>query len=105
MNLSKQSFTPLGNKVLVLPEPKKEQTEGGIYIPETATKDEPLIGTVVEVGRGTVQVNEKGDSYVVIPLEVKVGDKVLYIPNDYMEIKKDDKTCILMTENEILAIV
>jgi chaperonin GroES len=100
-----QNLRPLSNKILVYPEPKKEKTETGLFIPETAAKDEPRMGTVRATGRGNVIVSESGDNFVIVPLEVKAGDKVLFAPMDFAEIEQDGEKLLLMTEEQILAVL
>ena len=89
---------PLGNHVLVRPEPAQDKSKGGIIIPDNA-KQKPLIGEVLEVGPGAM-----GSDGKVVPLTVKKGDKVLYTRYAGSEIK-DLGEDLMMTEDDILAIV
>jgi chaperonin GroES len=66
------NIQPLGDRVVVKPLEALEKTKGGIVLPDTA-KEKPQEGKVMAVGKGTVLESGK-----VEPLEVKVGDKVLY---------------------------
>ncbi|MDD9330970.1 MAG: co-chaperone GroES, partial [Bartonella sp.] len=66
------SFRPLHDRIAVKPIQQEEKTSGGIIIPDTA-KEKPIQGEVVAVGKGT-----KSENGTVHPLEIKVGDKVLY---------------------------
>lgn len=92
---------PLGDRVLVLPdsEDKKGKTESGIYIPETASKERPEQGTVIAVGAGRV------DDGVIIPMTVKKGDRVLFSKYGPDEVKIEDKTYLIVSESNILAIL
>ncbi|MFY9370687.1 MAG: co-chaperone GroES [bacterium] len=90
---------PLGDRVLVKPATKEEKTKGGIVIPDTA-KEKPQEGEVIAVGSG--KLLENGER---VPLEVKVGDKVIYSKFAGTEIKLDDEEHLLLSERDILAIV
>lgn len=89
---------PLGDKVLVRPLAKDEMTRGGIYIPETA-KEKPQEGEVLAIGLGKI-VDGK-----LVPLDVKVGDKVLYSKYGGDEVKLDDEELKIVSESDILAII
>ncbi|MBF0330591.1 MAG: co-chaperone GroES [Candidatus Omnitrophica bacterium] len=90
---------PLADRVIVEPLGSEEVTKGGIVLPDTA-KEKPQEGKIVAVGKG--KVSENGQ---IIPLEVKVGDIVLYGKYTGTEIKKDGETLLVIKEEEILAIV
>lgn len=90
---------PLGDRVLVKPATKEEKTKGGIVIPDTA-KEKPQEGEVIAVGSGKLLDNGER-----VPLEVKVGDKVIYSKFAGTEIKLDDEEHLLLSERDILAIV
>jgi len=93
------NIQPLGDRVLVKPLEAEEKTKGGILIPDTA-KEKPQEGEVVAVGKGKSQ----GDK--VVPLEVKVGDKVLYGKYSGTEIRgRDGEEYLILREEDILAIV
>ncbi|MCM8772269.1 MAG: co-chaperone GroES [Candidatus Omnitrophica bacterium] len=96
---SKFKIRPLGDRVVVEPLEAEEKTKGGIILPDTA-KEKPQEGKVVAVGKG--KLNEKGE---LIPMEVKVGDKVLYGKYAGTEVNIDDKQYIILREDDILAIV
>jgi chaperonin GroES len=90
------NVTPLHDRVLVRRLEEKETAKGGIIIPDTA-KEKPQEGEVMAVGAGKI---EKGKR---VPLDVKVGDRILfgkYIGND---IKIDDQEYLILREEEILA--
>ena len=95
------NIRPLRDKVIVKPRPVEEMSKGGIIIPETA-KDAPVEGTVVAVGSGIL--NRDGNS---IPLEVKVGDNILYRKNAQTatEIETDGEKYFIMSEIDILSVV
>ena len=87
------TIKPLSDRVLVLPNPAEEKTAGGLFIPDTA-KEKPLMGKVVAVGPGTVEVK----------MEVKEGDIVLYGKYAGTEINIDGTDYLIMKQNDILAI-
>ncbi|HEC69683.1 MAG TPA: co-chaperone GroES [Candidatus Omnitrophica bacterium] len=88
---------PLGDRVIVKPLEAEEKTKGGIVIPDTA-KERPQEGEVIAVGPG----KREGDK--VIPLEVKVGDKVLYGKYSGTEIRdKEGQEYLILREEDILA--
>ena len=88
---------PLHDRVLVRRLEQKETAKGGIIIPDTA-KEKPQEGEVMAVGAG--KNNEKGER---IPLDVKVGDRVLFGKYSGTEIKVDDEDYLILREDEILA--
>ncbi len=90
---------PLGDRVLVKPLEVEEKKKGGIIIPDTA-KEKPQEGKVVAVGKG--KITEEGK---VLPLDVKVGDKILFGKYSGNEIKIDDEDYLIVKEEDILAIV
>jgi chaperonin GroES len=92
-------FQPLGDRVVVEREEAKATTAGGIVLPDTA-KDRPQKGKVVAVGDGRVAKDGKRK-----PLQVKVGDSVLFTSYAGEEFKLDgDQKVLLMREDDILAI-
>jgi chaperonin GroES len=93
------SLKPLGNRIIVEPAESDEVTAGGIVLPETA-KEKPQKGTVLAVGPG-----ERDDDGDYIPMEVKVGDKVLFAKYSGTEIKLDGKKLLILRETDLLAIV
>ncbi len=88
---------PLGDRVVVKPSTKEEVTKGGIVIPETA-KEKPQEGQVLAVGPG--KMTEDGKR---IPMDVKVGDIVIYAKYGGTEIKEGDEELIILRESDILA--
>ncbi len=91
-------FKPLGDRVLVRPLEKEEKTKGGIVLPDTA-KEKPQEGEVVAVGAGKwIEGNQ-------VPLDVKVGDKVIYAKYGGDEIKMNDLEYKILREEDILGII
>jgi chaperonin GroES len=99
MAAKKLSLKPLGDRVVVEPIEKEEKTASGIILPETA-KEKPQEGTVLAAGPGRTDDDGKR-----IPMDVKVGDAVLYAKYAGTEIKIDDKKLLILKESDILAIV
>lgn len=93
------NIKPLGDRVLVKPVQETEQKRGGIIIPDTA-KEKPQEGVVIAVGPG--KVAETGQK---IPMNVKVGDKVLYGKYAGTEVKLDNEDHLIMPESDILGII
>jgi chaperonin GroES len=96
---SKLKLKPLGGRVIVEPIEQDEMTPGGIILPETA-KEKPQEGKVLAAGPG-----DRDDKGVRVPMDVKVGDKVLFAKYSGTEIKMDGKKLLIMRETDILAIV
>ncbi len=94
---------PLGDKVVVRPLTAEENgttSASGIIIPDTAKKEKPEQGIVLAVGPG--KWNEDGDKR--LPLEVKVGDRIVFSKYGFDEVKVDGKEYFLVSENSILGI-
>lgn len=90
---------PLGQHVLIQPIEESEKTPGGIIIPDTA-KEKPQKGKVIAVGKGKLLPGGKH-----VPMEVKVGDKVLFGKYAGEEIKIGGEKYIILEEDELLAII
>jgi chaperonin GroES len=90
---------PLGDRVVIKPLEQKEVKKGGIIIPDTA-KEKPQEGEVVAVGKGKVSEDGK-----LIPMDVKVGDKILYGKYSGTEIKLEDVEYLIMHQEDILGVV
>lgn len=90
---------PLGDKLVVKPISAEQKLASGIVLPDTA-KEKPQQGEVLAVGSG--RVLENGNR---IPLEVKVGDKVLYSKYGGTEIKIDEEDLLILNERDIHAIL
>ena len=90
---------PLQDRVIVKRVEEEEKTKGGIIIPDTA-KEKPMEGKVIAVGTGRVEKDGK-----TIPMQVKVGDRVLFGKYAGTEIKIDDKEHVILREDEILGVI
>ena len=90
---------PLQDRVIVKRIAEEEKTKGGIIIPDTA-KEKPQEGKVVAVGKG--KVNDDGN---LIPLQVKVGDRILFGKYSGSEIKLNDEEHLIMREEDILGVI
>ncbi|PIR21214.1 MAG: co-chaperone GroES [Deltaproteobacteria bacterium CG11_big_fil_rev_8_21_14_0_20_47_16] len=90
---------PLGDRVLVQRLDGEEKTAGGLYIPDSA-KEKPQQGKVVAVGNG--KTFENGTTK---PLDVKVGDKVLFSKYSGSEIKFDGEEFLIVREDDILGVL
>jgi chaperonin GroES len=88
---------PLADRVLVKPIEKEEKTRSGIILPDTA-KEKPQEGKVIAVGPGKVTDDGKR-----IPMDLKVGDMVIYAKYGGTEIKVDDEEMIILRESDVLA--
>ena len=82
---------PLGERVVVKPEKEEEKTKGGIYLPDTASKEKPQKGEVIAVGP-----DFKG---------VKKGDKVIFAKYGGTEIKMDEEDYLILSTDDVLAVV
>ena len=94
------AIKPLADRVLIKPVEASEVTQGGIIIPDTAQKEKPMHGEVLEVGTGRQTEDGK-----VIPMTVKKGDKILYGKYSGTEITLDNEEVLIMRESDVLAIV
>ena len=99
VSLSVSTVKPLGDRVFVKVSEAEEKTAGGIILPDNA-KEKPQIGEIMSVGSG--KITEKGDRQ---PLEVEVGNKVLYSKYAGTDIKLGGDDYVLLSEKDILAIV
>ncbi|MDW8284349.1 MAG: co-chaperone GroES [Myxococcales bacterium] len=90
---------PLNDRLVVKRLPEEEMTRGGIIIPDTA-KEKPIQGEVIAVGNGKILDNGK-----VRPLDVKVGDRVLFGKYAGSEVKIGDVEHLILREDEILGVV
>ncbi len=89
---------PLADRVVVKALEESEQMRGGLYIPDTA-KEKPQQGEVIAVGPGRFEKTER------VPMEVKVGDKVLYGKYSGTEVTIDGEQYLILRESDVLAIV
>ena len=88
---------PLGDRLVVRPMEREGKTKTGIYLPDTA-KEKPMEGKVIAVGPG--RLTEDGKR---IPMDLKVGDIVIYAKYGGTEIKENDQELIILREADILA--
>ena len=95
----KLKLKPLSGRVIVEPTEQEEMTAGGIILPETA-KEKPQEGKILAAGPG--DRDEDGER---IPMEVQVGDKVLYAKYSGTEVKMDGKKLLILRESDILAVI
>ena len=93
-------LTPLADRVVIRAVDEVEQRRGGLYIPDTA-KEKPQQGEVVAAGPG--KFDEKGGTR--IPMDVKVGDKVLYGKYSGTEVTIEGEQYLILRESDVLAIV
>ena len=93
------NLKPLGDRVVLKPVDREEMTKSGIVIPDTA-KEKPQEGIVEAVGTGRLL-----DSGQRVPMELKVGDKVLYAKYAGREFKPDDVEYLIVSEKDVLAVV
>jgi len=93
------SLKPLGDRVLLKVIETEKKTEGGIFLPDTA-KEKPQKGEVVAVGTGKVTADGKK-----VPIEVKVGDKVIFSRYAGNEVKDGEEKYLLVNERDILGVI
>ncbi len=91
---------PLADRVVVKPVEREEKTKSGIYLPDTASKERPMEGTVLAVGEGRLDDNGKR-----IPMSVKPGDRVIFAKYSGTEFKIDDVEYLILSEKDILGII
>ena len=91
------TFTPLGERIVIKPMEQEAQTRGGILLPDTA-KEKPQEGEVVAVGPG--RASDDGSR---IPMELTVGDKVIYSKYAGTEYEDGDEEYLIMRESDVLA--
>jgi chaperonin GroES len=89
---------PLADRVVVKALEETESMRGGLYIPDTA-KEKPQQGEIVAVGPGRFEKDKR------VPMEVKVGDKVLYGKYSGTEITLDNEQYLILRESDVLAVV
>jgi chaperonin GroES len=90
---------PIGDRIVVRPKTAEEMTKSGIILPDTA-KERPQEGEVMAVGTGRIM-----DDGTVVPLQVKVGDTVLFSKYGGTEIKISGEEYIILREDDVLAIL
>jgi len=93
------NFRPLHDRVLLRRVEQENKTSGGIIIPDTA-KEKPMEGEILAVGPGA-----RGEDGKVQPLDVKVGDRVLFGKWSGTEVKIDGEELIIMKETDVMGII
>jgi chaperonin GroES len=94
-----ETFQPIDNRVLVLPDPEQNVTKGGIIIPETA-KERPMKGLVIKAGPGTYST-----AGTLIPTAVRPMDKIIYGKYGGTEVLLDGTTYLIMRDSDIYGIL
>jgi chaperonin GroES len=94
----KLKINPLGDRVVVRPLEETEEKRGGLYIPDTA-KEKPLQGEVIAAGPGRFERGAR------VPMDVKVGQKVLYSKYAGTEVRVGDEELLIVKESDVLAII
>ena len=97
--MSKTSFRPLHDRVVVKRIDAEEKTKGGIIIPDSA-KEKPSQGQVVAVGPGG-----RDEAGKLIPIDIKVGNKVLFGKWSGTEVKLDGEDLLIMKESDIMGVL
>lgn len=93
------NIKPMQDRLLVKPENEEQKTAGGIIVPDTATKEKPMRGEVIAIGPG--KLSEEG---VRLPMDVKVGDQVIYGKYSGTEFKLEDDDLLIIEQSDVLAI-
>lgn len=94
------NLKPLGDRLVIKPAGREEMTASGIVLPDTANKEKPQRGEIIAVGEG--RRDDDGDR---IPLDVKVGDQVLFAKYAGTEFKLDDQDLLILAEKDVLAVI
>jgi chaperonin GroES len=97
--MAKTKFRPLHDRVVVKRIDAEEKTAGGIIIPDTA-KEKPSQGQVIAVGPGG-----RDETGKLIPIDIKVGDKVLFGKWSGTEVKLDGEELLIMKESDIMGVL
>jgi len=93
------NIRPLHDRVIVKREAEERKSPGGIVIPDTAT-EKPILGKVIAVGKGKILENGH-----VRPLDVKVGDKVLFGKYSGTEVKVEGEDLVVMREEDLMGVI
>jgi len=93
---NKLKVVPLADRVAIRPLEETETMKGGLYIPDTA-KEKPIQGDVVAVGQGRLEKGER------VPMELKVGDRVVYGKYSGTQVELDGEELILIKESDVIA--
>jgi chaperonin GroES len=97
-NAAATRVSPLADRVVVKAMEETEQMRGGLYIPDTA-KEKPQQGHIVAVGMGRFDEGKR------VPMEVKVGDTVLYGKYSGTEVTIDNQQLLILRESDVLAVI
>jgi chaperonin GroES len=97
-NATGAKVLPLADRVVVRALEEAEQMRGGLYIPDTA-KEKPQQGEVIAVGPGRFEKDKR------VPMDVKVGDKVLYGKYSGTEVTIDGEQLLILRESDVLAVI
>ena len=92
------NLKPLADRVIVKALPQEEKTKSGIIMPDTA-KEKPQEGEIVAVGPGKYEKDQR------VPMEVKVGDRVIYSKYAGTEVKYDGQEYLILRESDIQAVI
>ena len=90
---------PLGDRLVIRPTPREEMTKSGIVLPDTA-KERPQEGTILAVGPGRTLDDGSKE-----PIEVSVGQKILFQKYAGTEFKLDDEELLILSQKDVLAVV
>ncbi len=96
------NIQPIDERILVKPVEQEERKVGSIYIPDTASKERPQIGEVIAVGD---DVDHKNEARKKLSELVKVGDRVVFAKYGGTEIKVEEVEYLIISRNDILAVV
>jgi chaperonin GroES len=99
MSSATPKIRPLSDRIVVEPKETESKTAGGIVIPDTADKDKPMEGIVIAIGNGRY-VDGK-----VLPLQVKVGDKILFGKYAGTNFKFSNKDYLVMREEDVVGVL
>ena len=90
---------PLGANVVVKADAVEEKTKSGIFIPDTASKEKPMQGTVLAVGNGAIVDGKR------VPIDLKVGDSIVFAKYCGTTVKYEGEELLILAERDILAVV
>ena len=93
---TKLKISPLADRVAIRPAEEEGKMRGGLYIPDTA-KEKPIQGEVIAVGPGRLDKGQR------VPMELKVGDRVVYGKYTGSQVELDDEEIILIKETDVIA--
>ena len=91
---------PLADRVVIKPVEREEKTKSGIFLPDTASKERPMEGTVQAVGEG-----RRDDNGKLVPMTVKAGDKIVFAKYSGTEFKVEEIEYLILAEKDILGII